>query len=99
MAKYQTGIRTVYITRECMELMGGMGYIEDMVMPKLFRDVLVLPIWEGAGNVMILDMLRASSKSPDSLPLLFKKITKIAYQFPDLHAILCSPKVSPYNIF
>jgi len=53
----------VYIVRESMELMGGIGYIEDQVMPKLMRDVMVLPIWEGAGNIMTLDMLRAMSKS------------------------------------
>lgn len=43
--------------------MGGLGYIEDTVMPKLMRDTMVLPIWEGAGNIMVLDMLRASAKS------------------------------------
>ena len=53
----------VYITRESMELMGGLGYIEDGVMPKIMRDIMVLPIWEGSGNVIILDMLRAHSKS------------------------------------
>jgi acyl-CoA dehydrogenase len=53
----------VYITRESMELMGGLGYIEDGVMPKLMRDVMVLPIWEGSGNIIILDMLRAMAKS------------------------------------
>jgi len=53
----------VYITRESMELMGGLGYIEDTVMPKLMRDVMVLPIWEGSGNIIILDMLRALMKS------------------------------------
>ncbi len=53
----------VYLIREAMELMGGMGYIEDGIMPKLMRDTMVLPIWEGAGNIMVLDMLRASMKS------------------------------------
>lgn len=53
----------VYIARESMELMGGIGYIEDGVMPKLMRDVMVLPIWEGSGNIIILDMLRAMAKS------------------------------------
>lgn len=53
----------VYITRESMELMGGLGYIEDGVMPKIMRDVMVLPIWEGSGNIIILDMLRAMTKS------------------------------------
>ena len=53
----------VYITRESMELMGGLGYIEDGVLPKLMRDVMVLPIWEGSGNVIVLDMLRALTKT------------------------------------
>jgi alkylation response protein AidB-like acyl-CoA dehydrogenase len=53
----------VYIVRESMELMGGIGYIEDLVMPRIMRDVMVLPIWEGASNIMILDMLRALTKS------------------------------------
>jgi alkylation response protein AidB-like acyl-CoA dehydrogenase len=53
----------VYLVRESMELMGGIGYIEDLVIPKIMRDVMVLPIWEGAGNIMILDMLRALVKS------------------------------------
>ncbi len=52
----------VYITREAMEAVGGNAYIEESVMPKLHRDALVLPIWEGAGNIMILDMLRVLLK-------------------------------------
>src|SRR5699024_9651084 len=63
MAKWRLGESGVYTVRECMELMGGNGYIEDFVMPRLLRDINVLPIWEGAGNIMVLDMLRAAQKS------------------------------------
>lgn len=63
MVKRQTAQNAVYLIRESMELMGGMGYIEDGIMPKLMRDAMVLPIWEGAGNIMLLDMLRAADKS------------------------------------
>ncbi len=63
MAKKWSAETGVYMVRESMELMGGLGYIEDMVMPKLMRDSMVLPIWEGSGNVIILDMLRALQKS------------------------------------
>lgn len=63
MIKKETALNGVYLIRESMELMGGMGYIEDTIMPKLMRDTMVLPIWEGAGNIMVLDMLRASFKS------------------------------------
>jgi hypothetical protein len=63
MVKRESAELAVYLCRESMELMGGMGYIEDTVLPKTMRDVMVLPIWEGAGNIMILDMLGAVSKS------------------------------------
>ncbi len=77
MAKWWTAEKSVYIVRECMELMGGNGYIEDFVMPKLFRDVNVLPIWEGSGNIIVLDILRAIQKT-DALEVLTDQIRKHA---------------------
>lgn len=77
MAKWWTAEKSVYIVRECMELMGGNGYIEDFVMPKLFRDVNVLPIWEGSGNIIVLDILRAIRKT-DALEELTNQIRKHA---------------------
>lgn len=65
MAKKCTAENAVYLVRECMELVGGMGYIEDGPLPRLLRDCLVLPIWEGAGNIMALDMARALGKHPE----------------------------------
>jgi len=63
MIKKQVSEDGVYLTRESMELMGGLGYIEDTVIPKILRDLNVNPIWEGSGNIMILDMLRAALKT------------------------------------
>lgn len=77
MAKWKSAEESVYIVRECMELMGGNGFIEDFVMPKLLRDVNVLPIWEGSGNIIVLDMLRATQKS-DGLKLVIEQIRKAA---------------------
>ncbi len=73
MVKRCTAKEGVYIARESMELMGGLGYIEDTVMPKIMRDMMVLPIWEGAGNIMLLDMLRATFKSK-GLEMMFVEI-------------------------
>jgi len=73
MVKKRTAENGVYSIRESMELMGGMGYIEDGVLPKVMRDAMVLPIWEGASNIMVLDMLRAATKSKGA-PKLFKDI-------------------------
>lgn len=77
MAKWWTAETSVSIVRDCMELMGGNGYIEDFVMPKLFRDVNVLPIWEGSGNIIVLDILRAIRKT-DALEILTDQIRKHA---------------------
>ncbi len=73
MLKKSTAEDAVYSVRESMELMGGIGYIEDTIIPKIMRDVMVLPIWEGAGNIMILDMLRAMGKSL-GMKVLFKEM-------------------------
>lgn len=75
MTKKATAAAGVYSIRESMELMGGMGYIEDGIVPKTMRDAMVLPIWEGAGNIMTLDMLRAVYKSKGA-QLLFVEIAK-----------------------
>jgi len=87
MTKKTTAEDAVYVVRESMELMGGMGYIEDGVMPKIMRDVLVLPIWEGAGNIMSLDMLRAAAKS-QGLKLLFDELQGFLHQSPDAMRLL-----------
>jgi putative acyl-CoA dehydrogenase len=44
---------------EAMESLGGNGYVEDSILPRLYREAPVNAIWEGSGNVMCLDVLRA----------------------------------------
>jgi len=76
MLKKCTAEDSVYVSREAMEAIGGIAYIEESVIPKLLRDALVLPIWEGAGNIMVLDMLRAAFKE-NMLPVLSSEIKEI----------------------
>ena len=76
MAKWHTAEQSVSTVRDCMELVGGNGYIEDFIFPKLFRDVNVLPIWEGSGNIIVLDILRAINKT-DALDKLEAEIRSI----------------------
>ncbi|GAB3665866.1 acyl-CoA dehydrogenase family protein [Echinicola sediminis] len=71
--KKQTAETAVYAIRECMELMGGLGYIEDGILPKFMRDTLVLPIWEGTSNMMVLDFIRVSQKT-EGLQLILHRI-------------------------
>jgi acyl-CoA dehydrogenase len=87
MAKKWSAEKGVYIARESMELMGGIGYIEDGVMPKLMRDMMVLPIWEGSGNIIILDMLRALGKS-EGFKAIATEITKSAAKTKDYGSFL-----------
>jgi putative acyl-CoA dehydrogenase len=47
---------------EAMECLGGNGYVEDSVLPRLYREAPVNAIWEGSGNVMCLDVLRALAR-------------------------------------
>jgi alkylation response protein AidB-like acyl-CoA dehydrogenase len=60
--KYTTAKLAVWAASEGIELMGGNGYIEDSVMPRLLRDAQVLPVWEGTTNILVLDSLRACAR-------------------------------------
>jgi putative acyl-CoA dehydrogenase len=55
---------------EAMECLGGNGYVEESVLPRLYREAPVNAIWEGSGNVMCLDVLRALKRDPEAAELL-----------------------------
>ncbi len=59
---------------EAMEAHGGNGYVEEGPMPRLFRQSPLNSIWEGSGNVMCLDTLRALAKHPKSAEVLAAEI-------------------------
>lgn len=65
-AKFWICKRTPYLTYEAMEVLGGSGYIEESIMPRLYREAPVNSIWEGSGNVMCLDVLRAIERTPNA---------------------------------
>jgi putative acyl-CoA dehydrogenase len=52
---------------EAMEVVGGNGYVEDGPLARLYREFPVNSIWEGSGNVMCLDVLRAYGKNPPAM--------------------------------
>jgi putative acyl-CoA dehydrogenase len=59
---------------ECLECLGGNGYVEESPMPRLFRESPLQSIWEGSGNVQALDVLRAMVKSPDAVEVFFAEV-------------------------
>jgi putative acyl-CoA dehydrogenase len=62
-AKFWICKRTPYLISEALEVLGGSGYIEESIMPRLYREAPVNSIWEGSGNVMCLDVLRALQRT------------------------------------
>jgi putative acyl-CoA dehydrogenase len=61
-----------------MEVFGGNGYVDNGIMARIFKEAPVNTIWEGSGNVMCLDVLRAISREPESIELLFKDLASTA---------------------
>ena len=53
---------------EAMECHGGAGYVEDSILPRLYREAPLNGIWEGSGNVICLDVLRAMSREEGAVP-------------------------------
>jgi putative acyl-CoA dehydrogenase len=64
-AKFWVCKRGSHFGQEAMEAVGGNGYVEESVLARIYREMPLNSIWEGAGNVMCLDVLRALRKAPD----------------------------------
>ncbi len=73
-AKYWVCKRAPAITAEALECLGGNGYVEESVLPRLLRDSPLNSIWEGSGNVTALDVLRALVRTPDSADALLAEV-------------------------
>jgi putative acyl-CoA dehydrogenase len=73
-AKYWVCKRAPHMIYEAMECLGGNGYVEESVLPRLYREAPVNAIWEGSGNVICLDVLRAMVREPESVPALLDEI-------------------------
>jgi putative acyl-CoA dehydrogenase len=65
--KYWTCKRQPTYVAEALECLGGNGYVEESIMPRLFRQSPLNGIWEGSGNVICLDVLRAMAREPETL--------------------------------
>ncbi|MEN0106988.1 MAG: acyl-CoA dehydrogenase family protein [Pseudomonas sp.] len=72
--KYWICKRAPAMINEAAECMGGAGYVEDSILPRLYREAPVNSTWEGSGNVQCLDVLRALSKEPGVLDVLFAEL-------------------------
>jgi putative acyl-CoA dehydrogenase len=65
--KYWTCKRAIAVVAEALECHGGNGYVEESILPRLYREAPLNSIWEGSGNVNALDVLRAMQREPETI--------------------------------
>jgi putative acyl-CoA dehydrogenase len=75
-AKFWVCKRAIAVTAEALECHGGNGYVEESIMPRLYREAPLNSIWEGSGNVNALDVLRAIGRQPDSLAAFLAEVER-----------------------
>jgi putative acyl-CoA dehydrogenase len=73
-AKYWVCKRGPAQVNEALECLGGNGFVEECVMPRLYREAPLNSIWEGSGNVICLDILRAMNKEPQALSSVLEEV-------------------------
>jgi putative acyl-CoA dehydrogenase len=81
-AKYWICKRGPAVAAEAMEVLGGNGYVEEGPIARRFREIPLNSIWEGSGNIMCLDVLRALSREPQTLEALADLYKKSGGQDP-----------------
>ena len=96
--KYWVCKRVPVFAHEALECLGGAGYVEEAPMARLFRESPLNGIWEGSGNVICLDVLRAAARDPESVTALLDEIAlargvdhRLDRAMDDLHAELADP--------
>ncbi|MBV8463398.1 MAG: isovaleryl-CoA dehydrogenase [Acidimicrobiales bacterium] len=72
--KFWTCKRAPQHAAEALECLGGNGYVEESPMPRLFRQSPLNGLWEGSGNVICLDVLRAMLREPASIDAFFAEV-------------------------
>ncbi|MGW9399099.1 acyl-CoA dehydrogenase family protein [Streptomyces sp. NPDC055642] len=73
-AKYWVTKRCAPLAVEAAECLGGNGYVEESGMPRLVRESPLNSVWEGAGNVQALDVLRALRREPEALDAYLREV-------------------------
>jgi len=72
--KFWVSKRSAPLVAEALECLGGNGFVEHSLMPRLYREAPLNSIWEGSGNVIALDVLRAIVKEPETLERMLAEI-------------------------
>jgi putative acyl-CoA dehydrogenase len=94
-AKYWVCKTTPPLVTEALECIGGNGYVEESVLPRLYRESPVNSIWEGPANVQALDVLRALRRQPESAEAVLREVDAAAGLDPRFDAVVS--RLSPQH--
>ena len=75
-AKFWVCKRTPMFVAEALECLGGNGYTEDFLQARLYREAPLSSVWEGSGNVISLDLLRALQREPESVSIFLDEVSR-----------------------
>lgn len=78
LGKYWLCKRAPAFVNEAQECLGGAGYVEESMLPRLYRQAPLNSIWEGSGNIQCLDVLRALAREPETLAALQQELQAAA---------------------
>ena len=98
LGKYWVCKRGPVHTAEALECLGGNGYVEETIMPRLYREAPLNSLWEGSGNVNCLDLIRAITRDAEALEAYFTEVRQARGEnahFDDALARLEGDLVSP----
>ncbi|AWV07002.1 acyl-CoA dehydrogenase family protein [Marilutibacter maris] len=74
--KYWICKRAPAFVNEAQECLGGAGYVEESMLPRLYRQAPLNSIWEGSGNIQCLDVLRALAREPECVAALQQELSE-----------------------
>jgi putative acyl-CoA dehydrogenase len=88
--KYWTCRRAPAVVNEAQECLGGNGYVEESLLPRLYRQAPLNSIWEGSGNIQCLDVLRALRREADAGAALLAELEAARGAHPALDVAIAS---------
>ncbi|XSG81821.1 MAG: acyl-CoA dehydrogenase family protein [Methyloligella sp. ZOD6] len=83
LAKYKTAEQAVWCVQKALGLIGGNGYTEDYPIARLYRDVMVLPVWEGPEQIQALELLRLISGKAPGAEIFVRRLDEILAKLPE----------------
>jgi acyl-CoA dehydrogenase len=83
LAKFKTAEQAVWCAEKALEIVGGNGYTEDYPTARLYRDAMVLRVWEGPEQIQALELMRMVAGKQNGASLFVNKLREVANALPE----------------